>query len=74
MAEADSQLEVGPIALDVAGHAATKNGQRLNLTVTEFRLLHYLMTNAGSVVPTHAILRHVWKTQAFVERHVWAMA
>jgi two-component system response regulator VicR len=55
-----SQLQVGPLRLNLAEHSATKEGQLLSLTVTEFRLLHYLMLNAGSVVPTHALLKQVW--------------
>ena len=55
-----SQLSVGPITLSLAEHTVTKDGQPLALTVTEFRLLHYLMTNAGTVVPTRAILKQVW--------------
>jgi DNA-binding response OmpR family regulator len=46
--------------LNAQEHWAAKNGQLLDLTVTEFRLLRYLMTNAGSVVPMHAILKQVW--------------
>jgi DNA-binding response OmpR family regulator len=53
-------LQAGPLTLNVAEHSATKDGQPLDLTVTEFRLLHYLMVNAGTVVPTRAILKHVW--------------
>ncbi|MBI4319849.1 MAG: response regulator transcription factor [Chloroflexi bacterium] len=53
-------LEAGPVKMNVAEHTVTKDGHLLNLTVTEFRLLHYLMVNAGAVVPTWAILKHVW--------------
>jgi len=56
----EGALRVGPIVLKVAEHSASRDGQPLHLTVTEFRLLRYLMSNAGSVVPTHAILKHVW--------------
>jgi two-component system, OmpR family, response regulator VicR len=55
-----TRLIVGPIALDVAEHSVTKAGQAVSLTVTEFRLLHCLMSNAGVVVPTAALLRGVW--------------
>ena len=47
-----TRLEVGSITLDLAEHSVTKSGQQVSLTVTEFRLLHCLMTNAGTVVPT----------------------
>jgi two-component system response regulator VicR len=56
----DRQLAVGPISLDVAEHKATKDGRLLDLTLTEFRLLQYLMINAGTLVPTRTILKQVW--------------
>ena len=36
------------IMLDLAEHSVTKAGQPVSLTVTEFRLLHCLMSHAGS--------------------------
>jgi two-component system response regulator VicR len=57
---AESQLQVGPLRLNPAEHSAVKEGRTLLLTVTEFRLLHYLMLNAGSVVRTPALLKQVW--------------
>ena len=54
------QLEIGPLRLDAASHKATKDGQSLDLTITEFRLLEYLMINAGTLVPTRTILKQVW--------------
>lgn len=56
----NAPLRVGPIALNGSQHSASMDGQPLDLTVTEFRLLHYLMTNANTVVPTRAVLKHVW--------------
>jgi DNA-binding response OmpR family regulator len=56
----ETRLEVGNITLDLAEHSVTKSGQQVSLTVTEFRLLHCLMTNAGTVVPTSALLKQVW--------------
>jgi DNA-binding response OmpR family regulator len=58
-----TRLEVGPIVLDLAEHSVTKAGQPVSLTVTEFRLLHCLMTNAGRVVPTSELLKQVWGYQ-----------
>jgi two-component system response regulator VicR len=55
-----AELSVGPITLNVAEHTVTKSGVPLTLTVTEFRLLHYLMLNAGTAVPSRAILQQVW--------------
>jgi two-component system response regulator VicR len=57
---AQSKLEVGPIVLDTAEHSVTRSGQPVSLTVTEFRLLHCLMSNAGTVVSTGTLLKQVW--------------
>jgi DNA-binding response OmpR family regulator len=56
----ETRLEVGSITLDLAEHSVTKSGQAVSLTVTEFRLLHCLMSSAGSVVPTGTLLKQVW--------------
>jgi DNA-binding response OmpR family regulator len=53
-------LRVGPLTLNVAQHAADKEGRSLQLTATEFRLLHCLMDRASTVVPTKSLLREVW--------------
>src|SRR5438093_9326682 len=55
-----TRLQVGSITLDMAEHSVTKAGQQVSLTVTEFRLLHCLMSNAGAVVPTASLLKQVW--------------
>jgi two-component system response regulator VicR len=56
----ETRLEVGSIVLDMAEHSVTKSGAPVSLTVTEFRLLHCLMSNAGTVVATAALLKQVW--------------
>jgi DNA-binding response OmpR family regulator len=53
-------LRVGDIELDANAHTVQRAGRSVNLTVTEFRLLHHLLVNAGQVVRTEDILRHVW--------------
>jgi two-component system response regulator VicR len=60
---ANTRLEVGPIVLDLAEHSVSKDRQPISLTVTEFRLLHCLMSNAGAVVPTNTLLKQVWGYQ-----------
>jgi DNA-binding response OmpR family regulator len=53
-------LTVGPLTLDEASHTVTNAGQPLVLTPLEFRLLHYLMSHAGTVVPFVTLIRQVW--------------
>jgi DNA-binding response OmpR family regulator len=55
-----SELTAGPLMLSVLEHVVSLNGQPVSLTATEFRVLHYLMLNAGHVVTTRTLGRHVW--------------
>jgi DNA-binding response OmpR family regulator len=55
-----SELRVGPLTLSLPEHLVWLNGRPVSLTATEFRMLHYLMLNAGHVVPTRTLARHVW--------------
>ncbi|MEU1520323.1 response regulator transcription factor [Streptomyces sp. NPDC005811] len=50
-----ADLELDPDALQSA-----RAGEPLRLSPTEFRLLHYLMTNAGRTVSKAQILQRVW--------------
>jgi len=54
-------LTVGALALDAEGHQVTRAGQAVRLSATEFRLLRYLMENAGRVVSKAQILGRVWR-------------
>jgi len=54
------EIEAGPFWLDVAGHRVTKNGEPLNLTVTEFRLLHTLLQHPDTAQSNETLLREVW--------------
>ncbi len=53
-------LTVGPLTLSAASRLVTHAGRPLALTPLEFRLLHYLMTHAGTVVPFATLIRQVW--------------
>lgn len=57
------KIQAGPFSLDLAGHRATRNGECLNLTVTEFRLLHVLMQHPDTVLPNGTLLQEVWGCQ-----------
>jgi len=57
---AQGQLRAGGLTLDPSQHIAITDRGPLRLTRLEFRLLHYLLVNQGQVVPTEAIVSHVW--------------
>jgi two-component system OmpR family response regulator len=54
-------LTVGTLALDADGRQVTRAGQPVRVSATEFRLLRYLMENAGRVVSKAQILDRVWR-------------
>ena len=53
-------VSVGKLSIDVLRHQTTCDGRVLHLTRTEYRLLLYLMENAGIVLTKDAILDRLW--------------
>jgi two-component system, OmpR family, response regulator len=54
------RLTFADIELDEESHEVIKAGQLISLSPTEFKLLRYLMANAGRVLSKAQILDHVW--------------
>lgn len=50
----------GGLQLDVDSRIASIDGAALNLTRLEFDLLHYLLLNAGRVLPRERLLEQAW--------------
>ena len=57
----DSRLEFADLVVDEDAHEARRSGSLLDLTPTEFKLLRYLLLNAGRVMSKAQILDHVWQ-------------
>ena len=55
-----TSYRVGPLELDRLAHKLTRSGKEIVLQPREFRLLEYLMKNAGQVVTRTMLLEHVW--------------
>jgi DNA-binding response OmpR family regulator len=60
---ARSRIVVGQLLIDLDQHLATNEGRAMHLSRTELSVLHYLMVRAGTVVPTHALMREFWRTE-----------
>jgi two-component system OmpR family response regulator len=58
--DVETHLKVGDLELDVLTRRVTRAGQEIALQPREFRLLEYLMRNAGHVVTRTMLLEHVW--------------
>lgn len=63
----DDPIEVGGLRLDPMTHRVSGNGATLDLGPTEFRLLHYLMSNPERVHSRSQVLDRVWGDRVFVE-------
>jgi len=59
-AEVQALLSVGDIAIDRLKRSVTRGGQLIRLQVQEFKLLEFLMLNAGQVVTRNMLLESVW--------------
>ena len=56
------KLSYGYLALDRKAHRVTKNGKPIELSLTEYTLLEYLLENVDQVLSRKMILEHVWGT------------
>ena len=63
----DDPIEIGGLRLDPVTHRVTGHGDVLDLGPTEFRLLHYLMSNPERVHSRSQVLDRVWGDRVFVE-------
>ena len=57
----DSTLEVGEIKINQDAHEVFVNGESVELSPTEYKLLRFLMSNPNRVLTKPQILDHVWE-------------
>jgi two-component system OmpR family response regulator len=56
----NGRLELADLRLEEESHEVFRGTTSIDLTPTEFKLLHYLLLNAGRVVSKSQILDRVW--------------
>jgi two-component system OmpR family response regulator len=57
----ESVLEVGEIKINQDAHEVFANGQAVDLSPTEYKLLRFLISNPNRVLTKAQILDHVWE-------------
>ena len=57
----ETVLRVADLEMDLIAHRVKRNGTDIDLQPREFRLLEYLMRNAGRVVTRTMLLEGVWE-------------
>lgn len=63
----DDPIEINGLRLDPTSHRVTGHQKIVDLGPTEFRLLHFFMTNAERVHTRSQLLDKVWGDHVFVE-------
>ncbi|MCX7860039.1 response regulator transcription factor [Chloroflexus sp.] len=63
----NDELRHGEIVLDLRSYTARRGTRRLDLTPTEWRLLEYLLRNAGQTLTRQQILDYVWSFEHDVQ-------
>ena len=58
------------LVIDFVRHKVTAGSQEVNLTATEYRLLAYLVHNAGRVLTPDQIIQAVWGEEYIGEAHL----
>lgn len=56
-----AQLHAGDLTLDPTTRRATRGGNIIHLSATEYTLLEMLMRHAGQTLTRSAIMEHVWQ-------------
>jgi two-component system OmpR family response regulator len=59
--DSSATLSFADLELDEESHEVRRGGTLVSLSPTEFKLLRYLMLNAGRVLSKAQILDHVWQ-------------
>lgn len=67
---ADPVFESGDLKVDFAQQLASRNGEPVNLTPTEYRIVAYLARHAGRVVTQSDLLTKVWGPEYENEAHL----
>lgn len=60
-------IKIGDLVVDSSKHEAVINGKKLDLTLKEFELLRYLVTNRGKVLTREFLLDRIWGYEYYGE-------
>jgi two-component system KDP operon response regulator KdpE len=56
----EPNIEIDGLRVDLAAHTASRDGEEIHLTPTEFELLRVLVRNRGRLMTHRALLTEVW--------------
>ena len=62
-------LSCGGAVLNVSDGTLTANGQKVELTRNEFKILQLLLEHRGEIVSREAIMTRLWESDNFVDEN-----
>lgn len=65
--EKNSVMDFGDLVIDVPGHSVNVEGKGIELTATEFKLLHVLASRRGRVQSRDQLLKDVWEYDSMID-------
>jgi len=78
LADREEYFTCGPLSLDARKREIRLDGEPIELTPTEFRLLHLLIEHAGEAISQPELIRQVWgehqlESGSGLRRYVWLL-
>ncbi|MFJ6651681.1 response regulator [Microbacterium sp. NPDC091313] len=62
-ASAEPVVRFGDVTVDLAAKSVSRDGGRVHLTPTEWRMLEFLARNPGTLVTRQTLLKEIWGTE-----------
>lgn len=66
----NNTIEIADLSLDRVAKLATRRGENISLTATEYRLLEYLMVNRNKIISRMDILEAVWNMDIRMDTNI----
>jgi phosphate regulon transcriptional regulator PhoB len=64
--DSEEAILIGPLSIDPSSYRVQRNGEAIQLTALEFRLLYFLASRPNRVFSRDQLLDSVWGTERFV--------
>lgn len=65
-----STLKIGRLELNTKSYELLEDGEKIDLTLKEFEIMHILMVNSGSVLSRQQILNSIWDYDYFGDEKI----
>lgn len=67
MQEVNDKIDVKDFILNTSNNTIEKDGQTIELTKNEYKILKYLVQNRGKIVSREDIMECLWESESFID-------